>query len=40
MAKKYLGALVISLGLASPAFSQDYNIRLLQEYADDFSRKL
>ena len=40
MAKKYLGALVISLGLASSAFSQDYNARLLQEYADDFSRKL
>lgn len=40
MAKKYLGALVISLGLASTSFGQDYNARLLQEYADDFSRKL
>jgi len=40
MAKKYLGALVISLGLASTAFSQDYNSGLLQEYADNFGRKL
>ena len=40
MAKKHLGALVISLGFASTAFSHDYNARLLQEYADDFSRKL
>jgi len=40
MTKKYLGALVISLGLASTAFGQDYNARLLQEYADDFGRKL
>jgi len=40
MTKKHLGALIISLSLASTAFSQDYNARLLQEYADDFGRKL
>lgn len=40
MLKKYFGALVISLSLADAALCQDYNVRLLQEYADDFSRKL
>jgi len=40
MIKKYFGVLVISFNLANAALCQEYNARLLQEYADDFSRKL